>query len=343
MLIVKKKGTILEKTSLGFESLGVLNPAVIKEGSTVYMFYRAIGKDNISSIGYCEIENDIEIINRKEIPILYSQFAYEKCGVEDPRIVKIDDIYYLTYTAYDGINALSALAISKDLKHWEKKGVIVPKYSYKRFKHLTEFHGELNEKYLRFNREYKVSKKHKKEVFVWDKNVILFPRKINGKFYFLHRIKPDIQIISIKNIQDLSIDFWEDIFLHFNDYILLTPKFNHEISYIGGGCPPIETEEGWLLIYHGVHDTIEGYVYSACACLLELENPMHEIARLPYPLFEPDKMYEKNGIVHNVCFPTGALVQDDDLYIYYGAADEHIACATVSLSTLLTELLLNPI
>src|SRR5690606_9327735 len=96
-------------------------------------------------------------------------------------------------------------------------------------------------------------------------------------------------------------------------------------SYIGGGCPPIETDKGWLLIYHGVQDTKEGFVYSACAALLDIDDPRIEIARLPYPLFLPEKEWECSGNVRNVCFPTGCIIDEKVLYIYYGAADEHIA------------------
>ena len=120
-------------------------------------------------------------------------------------------------------------------------------------------------------------------------------------------------------------------------------SLSNEINYIGGGCPPIETKDGWLLIYHGVHDTVNGYVYSACAALLDLENPQKEIARLPYPLFFPEKEWELKGEVNNVCFPNGAVVVDDTLYIYYGAADERIGVASLSLSELLKELLFNKI
>ena len=160
----------------------------------------------------------------------------------------------------------------------------------------------------------------------------------------MHRIKPDIQIVvSFESLADLTKDFWLNYFLRFEDYVVLSPKYAHEVSYIGSGCPPIETKAGWLLIYHGVHDTIKGYVYSACAALLDLENPQKEIARLPYPLFFPEKEWELNGEVNNVCFPTGAVLIEDTLYIYYGAADERIAVASLNLEELLDELALNKI
>jgi predicted GH43/DUF377 family glycosyl hydrolase len=343
MITVKKEGIILEKTKHGFENSGVLNPAIYSDGKILHVFYRAVNKENYSSIGYCKIKEVKEVFDRKEVPVLYPQFEYEKQGIEDPRIVKIDDVFYLTYTAYDGINALGALATSSDLIHWEKRGLISPQYSYEEFKHLAELRGELSEKYFRFNGKYIVPEKNGKKVLLWDKNVILFPKKIKNKFYFLHRIKPDIQIIAVSDISELTHSFWDTVFLLFSDYILITPKYNHEVSYVGGGCPPIETEKGWLLIYHGVHDTIDGYVYSTCVALLELENPLIEIARLPYPLFQPEYEYELHGIVDNICFPTGAVIQNDTLYIYYGAADEHIACASVSVTELLKELLFNAI
>ncbi|MFN3381874.1 MAG: hypothetical protein ACK41O_20630, partial [Runella zeae] len=168
-----------------------------------------------------------------------------------------------------------------------------------------------------------------------------FPRRINGKLFFLHRIKPDIQIAEFYELSELTPEFWQNYFLRFNTQIVLSPRFEHEVSYIGSGCPPLETELGWLLIYHSVHDTINGYVYTACAALLDLQNPYKEIARLPYPLFKPEYDWEITGEVNNVCFPTGALVRGDTLYIYYGAADEQIACASLSIAALLEEFLLN--
>ncbi|MBA0884633.1 glycoside hydrolase family 130 protein [Flavobacterium undicola] len=342
MIKVKKDGIILMKTTLLFENKGVLNPAVIREGAFVHLFYRAVSQGNFSSIGYCKLMGPLEVEERMKSPLLIPEFDYESHGMEDPRIVKIEDLYYLTYTAYDGLNALGALATSKDLIHFEKRGIIIPQITYEEFDDLAETKGELEEKYYRYNQHSHIFEKEGLKMLLRDKNLIFFPRKINGKFCFLHRIKPEIQIvIGIESLEDLSEEFWKNYFIHFKDHILFSPNHDHEISYIGGGCPPIETEQGWLIIYHGVHVSINGYVYSACAALLDLENPKIEIARLPYPLFKPEEIWELKGEVDNVCFPTGAVVFDDTLYIYYGAADERIACASMSLSELLKELMLN--
>lgn len=342
MIHVKKHGKILEKTDLHFENEGVLNPAAIREGDFVHMFYRAVSQGNYSSIGYCKLLGPLEVDQRMNTALITPEFEYEKHGIEDPRIVKIDDLYYLTYTAYDGVNALGALATSKDLIHFEKKGIIVPQMTYEEFNRLAETDVELDEKYYRFNQHNHIVEKDGLKILLWDKNVIFFPRRINGKLWFFHRIRPEIQIvIQIDSIEQLTKEFWQKYLVKFDAFGVFSPQYEHEISYIGGGCPPIETEFGWLIIYHGVHDTITGYIYSACAALLNLENPQIEIARLPYPLFKPEEIWELKGEVNNVCFPTGAVVFDDILYIYYGAADERIACASISLSELLNELILN--
>ncbi|MCC6371827.1 MAG: pesticidal protein Cry7Aa [Bacteroidia bacterium] len=342
MMEVKKEGIILEKTVLDFENEGVLNPGIIQVGDIIHMFYRAVSLGNYSSIGYCRLSGPLIIDKRDQKPVLFAEFDYELHGVEDPRIVKIDDLYYLSYTAYDGVNALGALATSTDLIHWNKQGIIVPQITYDEFSAFTASKGIINEKYSRYNNYQGFAEDAKERIFLWDKNLIFFPRRINGKLYFLHRVKPDIQIVvGITELSELTHTFWQNYFANINDFIVMSPKYPHEISYVGGGCPPIETAHGWLFIYHGVYDSAKGYVYTACAALLDLANPNKEIARLPYPLFKPDKNWELRGEVNNVCFPTGTALINDRLYIYYGAADERIAVASLNLTELLNELLLN--
>ncbi|MDB5131809.1 MAG: Beta,4-mannooligosaccharide phosphorylase [Mucilaginibacter sp.] len=332
MIEVKKEGIILSKTGYDFENESVLNPAVIMDGGNIHFFYRAVHIRNYSTVGYCRLDSPLHVAERYDKPFLKPEFDYESHGMEDPRIVKIDDIYYLTYVAFDGVNALGALATSTDLQHFKRLGIIVPKIKYTDFDRLTKNNKELNEKYLRYNEGAN---------FLADKDFVFFPRRINGKLTFLHRIKPDIQITAVNNLEELTDEFWENYFSHFNENIALAPKYPHEICYLGSGCPPIETEQGWLLIYHGVKATEKRYEYSCCAALLDLDDPKKEIARLPYPLFKPELDYELKGDVDDVCFPTGTALLDDKLYIYYGAADELIACASVSVSALLKELLMN--
>ena len=245
----------------------------------------------------------------------------------------------MTYTGYDGTNARGALATSMDLEHFDKQGVIVPPITYAKFVSLAESAGKVNENYYRNHKFYYQEADPEKKMLLWDKNVIFFPRRIHGKLVFLHRIRPGIQLVSIKHLKDLTKEFWENYFFALQDHIVMDPVHEHESSYIGSGCPPIETEHGWLMIYHSVEETKKGRVYSACAALLDLNNPLKEIARLPYALFSPEYEWEKKGEVNNVVFPTGTALFGNTLFIYYGAADSVIACASVNLKNLVSELL----
>ena len=236
---------------------------------------------------------------------------------------------------------MGALATSKDLKHFEKKGIITPMINYKDYKcHLEHCNqGKLNPKYYYYyNLFAELGIVDHANRLLKDKDVLLFPKKINGKFVMLHRIWPGIQIVFFENWEDLTDQFWQDYLKDLTSHIILDPKYGFEVNYIGGGCPPIETKEGWLLIYHGVCETTIGKTYHAAAALLDINNPRKVIARLEQPLFSPSQEWEKEGVVNHVVFPTGTALFGDDLYIYYGAADKHTAVAKVSLQELLNEL-----
>jgi beta-1,2-mannobiose phosphorylase / 1,2-beta-oligomannan phosphorylase len=339
MVPVIKNGILLSRSSFSFDEMGVLNPAVIRQGNTIHLLYRAVRKGNHSTLGYCVLETPLKVGERAQGAILTPCFDYESHGIEDPRIVFIDGLYYLSYTAYDGLNALGALAISADLKSFDRKGIIVPQFSFEEVKEFLDGKPPINEKYQRYHAHHDSYTRAGNKKLVWDKNLVFFPRRIDGKLTFIHRIKPDIQLASCYELSELTPIFWRDYLTHLEDHIVLSPRYDHESSYIGGGCPPLETTGGWLLIYHSVHDTSNGYVYTASAALLDLNPPHRELARLPYPLIQPEFAWETRGEVNNVIFPTGILLEGDTLYIYYGAADEQIAVASVSLSHLLNELL----
>jgi len=340
MIEVKKTGVLITATDLEFENDGVLNPAVIRDGDSVHIFYRAVRKGNYSTIGYCRLDGPLNVAERWNKPFMVPEFEYESQGVEDARVVKIEDLYYMTYTGYDGTNARGALATSTDLLHFKKSGLIVPPITYSEFVYLAESSGKVNENYYHNHKFYYQEADPEKKIMLWDKNVIFFPRKIKDQFVFLHRIRPGIQIARVNNIKEINKEFWENYFLTLDEHIVLDPVYKHESSYIGGGCPPIETEHGWLLIYHGVEETDKGRVYSACAALLDLDDPQRELARLPYALFSPEYDWELIGEVNNVVFPTGTALFGNTLFIYYGAADSLIACASVSLKDLVAELLI---
>lgn len=339
MLRIQREGILLDKTELEFENEGVLNPAVYQEDYTIYMFYRAVKSGNYSSLGYCLLDDPLNITYRAEYPVIVPENKYESHGVEDPRLVKIDDLYYLTYTAYDGINAQGALAVSGDLQHFEKKGIIVPKVSYSSFLLMAQSNKNLDPAYYQNQTFYLKSGVPAETILLWDKNVVFFPKRIDGHLVFLHRIRPGIQIVKINDLDDLTEEYWNNYLQNLHEFIVMDPVYPYERQYLGAGCPPVETSLGWLLIYHTGELSPSGYYYSASAALLDLNDPSRLISRLPYSLFEPEIDYEITGVVNNVVFPTGTTFYDGKLFIYYGAADQRIAVVSVNLTDLLNELL----
>ncbi|MHA1488845.1 MAG: winged helix-turn-helix domain-containing protein [Promethearchaeota archaeon] len=340
MVSVKRKGVILEATELEFENQAVLNPTVVQQGNTLHLFYRAVKEGNYSSIGYCKLEGPLNVVERRKSPILFPEFDYEKHGIEDPRIVYLDGTYYLFYTAYDGKNALVAYATSKDLKTWKKHGLISPQISYNEARDYFSL-SKLKEKYRFFVSYYKDIVAE--DVLLWEKDTFLFPKKINNQFVLFVRILPDIQIIYFEDFKQLTLDYWKNYLKTLGDHVVLEPKYGYESRNIGAGAPLIETQRGWLMIYHSVEDSNKGKVYHASAALLDKKNPTKVIGRLKEPFFSPKKDYEKFGDVNNVVFPTGTAIFDDKLYIYYGAADKRICVVSVKLSKLLNELLASEI
>lgn len=337
MITIKDEGIILEKTKLEFESKSVLNPACINIDNITHMLYRAVGDNNVSSIGYCQLK-DNKVIKRLKKPVIFPEYDYEKMGIEDPRITFLDGIYYLFYTAYDGKNALIAYATSKDLVHFHKKGLVSPKISYDEVEDIFRDSG-VRERYIMFEMLFK--ERGGKDVLLFEKDACLFPEKINNKFALLHRILPGIQIIYFDNFSELNEAFWREYFKNLGNFIVLDPLSWFESRNIGGGCPPIKTKDGWLIIYHAVEDSPLGKIYHASAALLDLKNPLKVLGRLKEPLFSPNVSWEKNGIVNNVVFPTGVIVKNKRLYIYYGAADKLIASKSLDLEDLLIELKKN--
>jgi len=343
MINLKKHGVILKKTATSFENEGVFNPGVYQDQNTVHLFYRAVRKGNFSCIGYSKLEGPLKVVERSKIPLLVSETSEEFQGIEDPRITKIDDTYYLSYSAFDGINVFGAYATSKDLKNFDRKGIITPKFTFEEYSTLIKRNFERIKKshysfYELFSR-YNISELMKGKIYVWDKNLVFFPKKIQGKFAVLHRLHPSIQLLCFNNPKELTPSFWGNYISDLGKHIVLLPKLKHESSHIGAGCPPIETEKGWLVIYHAAETTTNGLIYHACAALLDLINPLKIIGRLRQPLFSPTEDYEISGNVNNVVFPTGTAIFKDELYIYYGAADSRVAVASVNLNGLLYELL----
>lgn len=331
----KRGGRLMDRSDRHFENQAVLNPACILKDGIVHMYYRAVREGNHSTIGYCQLVNG-EVVYRAEEPILYPEFEYERHGLEDPRVVECEGVYYLLYTAYDGKNARIAYATSTDLAHFQKQGVISAPLLYSEVAQICKEQGHTSI-YDYYKKHYETNQELQ-DLLVYDKDAILFPRKINGKYALIHRVFPDIQVVYFEDFSKLTAEFWREHFKEMKHHTILEPQHWFEGRHIGGGCPPIETREGWLLIYHGVEDTEKGRVYHAAVALLDKNDPTKELARLDYPLFSPEEEWELTGDVNNVVFPSGAVVDDEHLHIYYGAADSSIGVRSVHLKELLDAL-----
>lgn len=223
-----------------------------------------------------------------DAPFIFPDNRYELFGCEDPRVSCIDGVFYINYSAISDLGICTALARTRDFDTVDKLGLI----------------------FAPDNRD-----------------VCLFPEKIGGCYWALHRPAPahfGSPGIWIATSPDL---------LHWGNHksLLDTSGGGWDQRKVGGGAPMLKTDKGWLQIYHGVD---QAQRYCLGALLLDLDDPTRIIARLTEPLMEPVADYERHGFFGNVVFTCGATVRDGILHIYYGAADEVMALATMPLSAL---------
>ena len=175
-----------------------------------------------------------------------------------------------------------------------------------------------------------------------DKNAALLPHQIDGRWVLLHRPKTEFggargEILLSRSADLVSWTAPEQV---------LQPRDGAwwDSLRIGIGPPPLRTEHGWLLVYHGVKDTVSGQVYRIGLALLDLDEPTRVLQRLPNWIFAPLAPYERTGDVPNVVFPCGLLhdASSGDVHLYYGAADNSICLATAQLDDLLDAVLAAP-
>ncbi len=287
-----------------WESAGVCNSAAIKLDGKTFLIYRGFTKNNVSSLGLAVSEDGLFIDERLPEPIFPIRTDNEKPvrnglggGVEDPRITQIEDTLYMCYTAFNGEFwrlSFSSISISDFLsRRWDKWAfpkIISPPDT-------------------------------------MDKDGVLFPEKINGKYVFFHRIEPNVVISSIDDLTFANNTFLKD------EGIILPRNGYWDGVKIGINGPPIKTDKGWLVFYHGV-SRIDGH-YRIGALLLDLVDVTKIIGRTLYPILEPETKFEKEGVVNNVVFSNGHVVNGDEATIYYGGADKVICGAKISLNKLI--------
>ena len=219
-------------------------------------------------------------------------------GSEDPRVVKIGNRIYMTYVAFEGwysiriaLTSISVEDFKKGKWHWKKPILLSPL-------------GEIN------------------------KNWVLFPEKINGKFAVLHGVSPEILVDYV------------DSFNSFDGTVFIKsspPSGGREKHWDnkmrGAGPSPIKTSLGWLLLYHA-HSRKEPHRYKLGAMILDLNNPTKILYRSEHPILSPDMHYENDG-KPGVIYASGAVIRGDDLYVYYGGGDKVVCVATTPLKKFL--------
>ena len=301
-----------------WEAEAVFNGCPVKKDGEIYLLYRALSlphyhtlaqtKLMVSDIGVAQSKDGLDFYNRRRFII--PEYEWEKFGCEDPRVTKLGSKYYIFYTALsawppraEGIKI--GLAISKDLKKIEEKHLVTP-----------------------FNA----------------KAMALFPEKIGGKMWAaltVHTDKPPAKIclVSFDKESDLwSEGYWQKWYKNFEKYSL--PLQRRPQDHIEVGAPPIKTKHGWLLLYSYIRNYFSPQrLFTIEAVLLDLKNPLKIIGRTKGPLLTQEEYYERIGLVPNVIFPAGAILEKNLIHLYYGAADTVCCLAFINFPILIERLL----
>ena len=269
----------------------IFNSAVVRFGGGYVGLFRVDGQDFPMQLHLGRSDDGIKwSIEEKPIKIHCGNDAKPASGY-DPRITRIGDEYFATWCYYPaGPGPHIGIGRTKD---------------FRRFDLVSEI------------------------AFAYDRNAVLFPEKIKGKYAALHRPS------------DTGHTQYGDIFyctspdlVHWGDHkYVFGPKGWWQSRKVGAGPVPIPIEEGWLMIYHGVRLTCNGFVYCAGGAILDREEPWKVRWRCRRYLLAPTALYETVGDVPNVVFPTAAIVFEDtgQIRLYYGAADTYVAMATAQL------------
>ncbi len=301
-----------------WESKLVFNPSAVYEDDKVHLIYRAVGDDDVSVLGYASSNNGLDIDYRQKKPAYIPNENFETnpqapittytytspwgCGgCEDPKLTKINDKIYMTYTAWNGSDppgvALTSIKVKDFVNrnwNWEEPVKISPP-------------GEIH------------------------KNWAVFPEKINGKYAILHSLTPKILV---DYFDDLDFDGKTFINSHYDP----SGRENHWDNWMrGAGPPPLKTDEGWLVLYHAMDNRDPGR-YKLGAMVLDHDDPTKIKYRCKHPLLEPDKRYENEGFKSGVVYSCGAVIKDEKLYVYYGGADTVSCVAHIKVKKLLNNL-----
>lgn len=315
-----------------WESAVTTNPGVIYDEKTrqFIMLYRAAGDDceHVIRFGLAVSSDGFSFTRSSNQPVFSpSKDGFDAGCVEDPRIIKLGEYYYITYASRPFPPG----------RYWLADG----------FRHNG--HPQDFPLYLRGNRTttgLTITKDFRTfiragamtNLLLDDRDVILFPEKIDGKFAILHRPAEWIGPAFGTEHPAIWISMADDLMGFRNSRLLVTARYDWECK-IGGSTPPIKTRHGWFVLYHAVGPDKH---YRLGAMLLDLRDPSKVLRRTPDWLIQPETEYELEGFYNGCIFPCGNVVVDDTLYVYYGGADRYIGVATCSFNALIEHLLSCP-
>ncbi|HWC19922.1 MAG TPA: glycoside hydrolase family 130 protein [Terriglobales bacterium] len=285
---------LISPAGSGPGSAGTFNPAAIRVGSKTVLLYREQDHAGTSRIGYASSTDGIHFMVR-DLPVLVPEADYEKDGgVEDPRILRIADTYYLTYTGYNKQDAQLCMATSKDLIHWTRKGILLPAYK-----------GNWNTG--------------------WTKSGAIVAQKINGKWwmYYLGTAPDKRDYMGIASSDDLV--HWSDAS---KEPVLERRAGAFDSRVMEPGPPPLLTDKGVLLIYNAADDNL---VYTTAWALFDKNDPTKLIARAKEPFLRPQTEWQRVGQVPNVVFTEGMVQKGTEWWIYYGGADKYIGTSRIRI------------
>lgn len=283
-----------------WEAVNVFNPSVVVHNGLFHMHYRAQGYDYVSHIGYAVSRDGIHW-NRLQEPVLSPSSDVDARGVEDPRVTELDGRFYMAYTAFDRHSQFPDTGVAPQ--------GITPMYAVSDNLITWETLGPVV--------------KHED-----NKDHALFPAKVGGRFVTFHRRPPSIWL-------GFSLDMrsWKD-----HTEIIAPRPGLWDGKRVGAGGPPILTDEGWLMLYHGYDDA---HVYCMGVALLDKDDPTKVLKRPRASVLEPRTAWELRGDVPNVVFGCANPVVDGTVYLYYGGADRVVGLATANLAELLEWTLQN--
>lgn len=293
---------------LEWQAMGTYNPAAIYEDGKVHILYRGQAFNGTSFVGYASSKDGLHIDENLDEAIYYPREPFElkthesgNSGCEDPRITRIGDKFFMLYTAYDGTNpprvAMTTIAVDDFLQK---------KWNWEKPRLISHAGTD-------------------------DKDACLIKGKVGDTYLAFHRLGYDIWI-------DVRKDYYFSETNCLGGKVVARPRADKwDNVKLGISSPPIETEKGWLLLYHGVSNP--GNIYKVGAMILDYEDPYHILARSDEPILDPETEYERIGLIPNVVFPCGAVVIDGKLYVYYGGADTVVGVATMDMQKLLDYLI----